>query len=105
MVLPNWDNTPRSGKRGMILKNSSPALFETQLVKAINSLEKTREEERFLFIKSWNEWAEGNYMEPDAKHGHSYLESFRKIMNIPSLSDQDDIDKQPNRFKLKAGKV
>jgi lipopolysaccharide biosynthesis protein len=34
-------------------------------------------EHRLIFIKSWNEWAEGNYMEPDLQFGHGYLEVLR----------------------------
>lgn len=31
-----------------------------------------------LFIKSWNEWAEENYLEPDLKFGKGYLEVLRQ---------------------------
>ena len=30
--------------------------------------------ERIIFLKSWNEWAEGNYLEPDLINGRGYLE-------------------------------
>ena len=30
--------------------------------------------EQVLMIKSWNEWAEGNYLEPDRQYGHARLE-------------------------------
>lgn len=32
-------------------------------------------------IKSWNEWGEGNYMEPDLKYGRGYINALRKSIN------------------------
>ena len=34
--------------------------------------------DQLCFLKSWNEWGEGNYVEPDLKNGHGYLEVIRK---------------------------
>ena len=31
-----------------------------------------------IFLRSWNEWAEGNYVEPDLKYGHGFLEAIKK---------------------------
>ena len=33
-----------------------------------------------LFIKSWNEWGEGNHLEPDLKYGLTYLEATKKAL-------------------------
>lgn len=73
-VLPNWDNTPRCGIRGQVLHNSTPELFGIHLREAIQQVSHRKPEKRVIFVKSWNEWAEGNYLEPDQKFGRAYLE-------------------------------
>lgn len=73
-IVPNWDNTPRSGRRGLVLEGSSPSLFKRQLDRAIGMTASMPTDHRIVFIKSWNEWAEGNYLEPDLKDGHAWLE-------------------------------
>jgi lipopolysaccharide biosynthesis protein len=77
-VIPNWDNTPRSGANGMVLNGSTPELFRQHLRKALRRVADAPEERRIVFIKSWNEWAEGNYLEPDLRYGHGYLEVIRE---------------------------
>ncbi|WP_298435880.1 glycoside hydrolase family 99-like domain-containing protein [Geobacter sp.] len=77
-VLPNWDNTSRSGANGLVLHGSTPELFRIPLRNAIELMRNKPEERRLVFIKSWNEWAEGNYLEPDLKFGRSYLEVVRE---------------------------
>lgn len=72
-VYPNWDNTPRSVRRGLVLRGSTPEAFRTHVQAAVESLLPRPSEERLLFIKSWNEWAEGNYLEPDLEHGDGFL--------------------------------
>jgi hypothetical protein len=42
-----------------------------------------------VFLKSWNEWAEGNYLEPDRRHGSSYLEVVRDVMQRRPRPDDD----------------
>jgi hypothetical protein len=76
-VLPNWDNTPRRGKRGIIFHNSTPDLFGIHLRRAIEQSSLKPPDYRFIFAKSWNEWAEGNYLEPDLRFGRGYLETIR----------------------------
>jgi len=82
-VIPNWDNTPRSGENGIVFHNSTPALFRMQLAKAISQAQRYNDPElKLIFIKSWNEWAEGNYLEPDLKFGHAYLEALQQELQV-----------------------
>lgn len=81
MIYPDWDNSPRSGKDGWMFNNSSPQAFNQLLKKAKQEIDKqTDNKEEILILKSWNEWAEGNYLEPDRKHGLSYLEQVKKVI-------------------------
>jgi len=79
-VFPNWDNTPRKGRKGFVLKNSTPALFERLLRDAVSALGEREDEHKLVFIKSWNEWAEGNHLEPDTKWGLQYLEAVKRVI-------------------------
>lgn len=80
-VLPNWDNTPRSGLNGLVLHGSTPALFKTVLRRAIDLVQGYTPDQRIVFIKAWNEWAEGNYLEPDQRFGHGYLQAVREALS------------------------
>ena len=42
------------------------------------------EERRIIFLKSWNEWGEGNYMEPDRQYGRGYIEALRRAIDACS---------------------
>lgn len=77
-VVPNWDNTPRSGLNGFVLHNSTPELYGRHLEEAVSLVADRAQDQRLVFIKSWNEWAETNYLEPDLKWGHRYLEETLK---------------------------
>jgi Glycosyltransferase WbsX len=61
-VLTGWDNTPRSGRRGLVLSGYNERSFRRAAAAAL-ALER-RNASPLLFIKSWNEWAEGNVLEP-----------------------------------------
>ena len=78
-ILPNWDNTPRSGKNGVIFRNSTPELFKKHLRSAFDYLLQNDVNPPIVFIKSWNEWAEGNYLEPDRKWGDRYLRMIKEL--------------------------
>ena len=73
-VIHSWDNSPRSGVNGLVLQGASPELFRSALRRAITIVKERPAENRLIFLKSWNEWAEGNHLEPDLRDGHKYLQ-------------------------------
>ena len=77
-VLPNWDNTPRIAGNGMVLHGSTPDLYGVLLEKAITLVEK--KENKLIFIKAWNEWAEGNMLEPSIQFGDQYLGITKSVL-------------------------
>ncbi len=80
-VVPGWDNTPRAGKKGIVLQGSTPELFAEHARDILASVKDRPAEDRIVFVKSWNEWAEGNYLEPNRKFGHAYIEALRAAVD------------------------
>lgn len=79
-LVPNWDHTPRSGYRGTVLKDATPSLFIKQLNYFYKYLQPKIDIENIVFLKSWNEWGEGNYIEPDIKFGKGFIKAFKKAV-------------------------
>ncbi|MFT0240415.1 glycoside hydrolase family 99-like domain-containing protein [Bacteroides thetaiotaomicron] len=79
-IIPNWDRSPRGGRRAVIYTGSTPELFKRHIEDAIKIVENKKAEHKIIFLRSWNEWAEGNYVEPDIKFGHGYLDSLRSVI-------------------------
>jgi hypothetical protein len=76
-ILPRFDRTPRAGKNARIYDNCTPELFGKAVDKALEVVKDKDDEHRIIFLQSWNEWGEGNYMEPDLLFGHGYLDALR----------------------------
>jgi hypothetical protein len=80
-VTPSWDNTPRRQDDSSVFVHASPGAYRAWLESVI---QRTREEnfgdERIAFIVAWNEWGEGNYIEPDERNGHAFLEATRDAL-------------------------
>lgn len=77
-ILPNWDRSPRSGRKAVVYTDSTPEVFGRQVRCALDLVKEKQDEHKLIFLKSWNEWGEGNYMEPDLQYGHGYLDALRK---------------------------
>ena len=80
-AMAAWDNSPRRGDRAHIFVNGSPEAYERWLRKIVQQTRHLKfGDERLVFINAWNEWAEGNYLEPDEEHGHAYLEATARAI-------------------------
>jgi lipopolysaccharide biosynthesis protein len=75
-----WDNTARRGRHAIVMVDSGPEVFRSQLSLMTRSVLNKDRDERVVFINAWNEWAEGMYLEPDAKFGHAYLKAVREVL-------------------------
>lgn len=84
-VTPSWDNTPRRNRSGVIFKDSSPEKFGKWLRDVIARILQNKSLDNIVFVNAWNEWAEGNHLEPCQRWGLAYLEEVRS-----AIEGQDD---------------
>jgi lipopolysaccharide biosynthesis protein len=80
-VVPSWDNTARRRKDAFILTDSRPEAYAKWLEGAILQSQELKNGERLVFVNAWNEWAEGNHLEPCQRWGLSYLRATREVMD------------------------
>jgi hypothetical protein len=81
-IIPCYDRSPREGKMAVIYTDSTPEVFEKQIIEALDLIKDKQDEHKILFLQSWNEWAEGNHMEPDMKYGHGYLDALKRAIEL-----------------------
>ena len=80
-MTPSWDNTARRREDAFIFHGSDPDKYRAWLDRVIDYTDAHRlGEERLVFINAWNEWAEGNHLEPDERIGRGYLEATRAAL-------------------------
>jgi hypothetical protein len=94
-IFVRWDNSPRRGADGVVVLRSTPDTFRHSLDQAISDTEARHEgDERLVWVNAWNEWGEGNHLEPDLKFGHDYLAAVRSantggsVSSVPSAPSQ-----------------
>jgi Glycosyltransferase WbsX len=89
-VCPGFDNSPRRTRGATILVNSSPRAYERWLSEVVNrqkaqissSGDSSISADSLVFINAWNEWAEGNHLEPCQRWGRKYLGATRRALGI-----------------------
>ena len=78
MVFVDFDDSPRRNMRAIIMKGSSPRRFGKYLRETIRL--SRQEKNEYVFLNAWNEWGEGNYLEPDTRHKFGYLKQIKEAL-------------------------
>ena len=73
-----FDNSPRKGKKSLIITGASPSKFGKYLRSLIKKNDRNFDD-NFLVVNAWNEWAEGAVLEPTEKDGFGYLEQIKAV--------------------------
>lgn len=87
VLLSGWDNTPRYGYRGFLFTGFSGSRFKQLFSYTWRESKKANKD--FLMIKAWNEWAEGNVLEPSYHHKNSVLEAIGEVRSEDSSNNLD----------------
>jgi hypothetical protein len=87
-----WDPSPRAAQDEpyeplgypwtSILDGNTPELFGEGLRRAQAYLDRPQPsgtQQRLVTLNAWNEWTEGSYLLPDARHGMAYLDQVRGV--------------------------
>lgn len=79
-ITPMWDNSARRKENPFILHDSTPEKYKNWLSHIKENYPWDTVPENFLFINAWNEWAEGNHLEPCQKWGTAYLQATKEAL-------------------------
>jgi lipopolysaccharide biosynthesis protein len=81
-VTPSWDNSARRGRldRSVVFDGATPELYERWLRGVVSRAISSSESPPLIFLNAWNEWAEGNHLEPDQRFGRAFLDATRRVL-------------------------
>lgn len=81
-ITPGFDNSARRKKDATIFLNSSPEAYGNWLEHTIRAelALANPADQQLVFVNAWNEWAEGNHLEPDQRWGRAYLQAHKEAL-------------------------
>lgn len=87
-ALTGFDNSARYSEKASIYDGSTPDLYKKWLKYAIEkNSECHKPEDNYVFVGSWNEWAEASYLEPDYRFGYGYLQKTKEAIRESRIDD------------------
>lgn len=81
-IISGWDHTPRSGKKALILTGYTPEIFGEHIDNVLQKVVDKKISDSIVFVRAWNEWAEGNHLEPDLKFGLKFLQVLKNKLEL-----------------------
>jgi len=79
-IIPGWDRSPRSGRKAVIWYNNRPEFWKEHVKMAVDAVQNKADEHKIVILRSWNEWGEGNYVEPDEQWGTAFLDALQEVL-------------------------
>lgn len=90
IVSTGWDPNPRypPDEFTPIVEGKSPVLYEKALRKAKAWADENipADKPKLIIINAWNEWTEGEYLEPDKCYGYDYLNATARVFGAHGQS-------------------
>lgn len=91
--LVDYDNSPRNGRNALVVYDNTAEKFQEYFTALVRK--SILNNNSFVFLNAWNEWGEGNYLEPDETVKYAYLEAVKIAMTtnvqaktIPKISEE-----------------
>ncbi len=79
--FPSWDNLPRKAYSNGYCFNMTEEDFALWLREIIEwTKQNNSQNEQYVYINAWNEWAEGAMLEPTTRYGYKYLDIVKKTL-------------------------
>lgn len=83
-----WDSRPWHGPQARVRTGKTPELWQKMLANAKayddDPNHRLPEGKKLVFLEAWNEYGEGDYVEPHREYGFDYLEAIRKVFSPKS---------------------
>lgn len=81
-IYATWDNSARTAfKKAHLYEGVTPETFTIWLNDIIKyTKENNSDQEQYIFINAWNEWAEGAHLEPDVRYGYKWLQVIKNAL-------------------------
>jgi len=77
-LCAGYDRSPRAGRNAQMFYNFTPDTWRLHIRDLFSYIKDKDYEHNIVMLKSWNEWGESNYIEPDIKYGTALLDTLRE---------------------------